>query len=88
MLLINLAVGFLNALKVKSLECMSMINQKSITTPKIINTNDDEPVFYPYSIKINKCSGSIKILMILLRDYAFLMLVRILMLRCFTYWRE
>ena len=26
--------------------------------PKIIDVNINEPVFYPYSIKINKCSGS------------------------------
>ena len=58
MLLINLAVGFLSILKVKSLECMSMINQKCVSRPKIINVNADEPVFYPYSIKVNKCSGS------------------------------
>ena len=25
--------------------------------PKIINTNANEPVFYPLSIKVNKCSG-------------------------------
>ena len=26
--------------------------------PKIINVNNNEPVFYPYSINVNKCSGS------------------------------
>ena len=26
--------------------------------PKIVNVNSDEPVFYPFSIKISKCSGS------------------------------
>ena len=60
MLLINLSVGFLSVLKVKSLKCMSMINQKCKSRPKIIdvNANSGEPVFYPYSIKVNKCSGS------------------------------
>ena len=37
---------------------MSMINRKCISRPKIINLNQDEPVFYPYSISVNKCSGS------------------------------
>ena len=26
--------------------------------PKIININSNEPLFYPYSIKIDKCKGS------------------------------
>ena len=55
MLLINLAISFL---KVKSLECMSVVNQKCMSRPKIIDINANEPAFYPYSIKVNKCSGS------------------------------
>ena len=35
-----------------------MINQKCISRPKIIDVTPDEAVFYPYSIKVNKCSGS------------------------------
>ena len=54
----NLFINFFNAVKVTSLECMSVINQKCMSTPKTIDTNANEPVFYPYSIKINKCSGS------------------------------
>ena len=55
---INLVINFFNALKVNSLECVSMINQKCMSKPKIIDVNNNEPVFYPYSIKVNKCSGS------------------------------
>ena len=58
MLLINLAKSFLNMVKVKSLECMSVFNQKCMSRPKNININANEPIFYPYSIKVNKCSGS------------------------------
>ena len=58
MLLINLLINFFNAIKVNSLECMSMINQKFMSIPKITDINANEPVLYPYSIKINKCSGS------------------------------
>ena len=61
MLLINLAISFLSMLKVKSLECMSVVNQKCMSSPKIIYINANEPVFFPYSIKVNKCSGKIKI---------------------------
>ena len=35
-----------------------MNNQKFKTKTKIININNNEPVFYPFSIKVNKCSGS------------------------------
>ena len=41
-----------------SLECISMNNQECKAKPKIINVNNNEPVFYPYSIKVNKCSRS------------------------------
>ena len=58
MLLINLAISFLNILKVKSFECMSVVNQKCMASPKIIYIYANEPVFFPYSIKVTKCSGS------------------------------
>ena len=48
MLLINLAISLFSILKVKkTLECVSVINEKCISRPKIINLNADEPVFYP-----------------------------------------
>ena len=40
-----------------SLNCISMKNQECKVRPKIINVNSNEPVFYPFSIKISKCSG-------------------------------
>ena len=45
-------------LTVKTLECMSMSNQKCRARPKIIDVNANDPVFHRYSIKVNKCSGS------------------------------
>ena len=53
-----LITTFFNPLYVNSLECISMNNQKCKARPKIIDLNNNEPVFYPYSIKVNKCSGS------------------------------
>ena len=41
-----------------SLECISMSNQECKERPKIVDVNNNEPVFYPYSIKVNKCSGN------------------------------
>ena len=46
-----------NSSNVNSLECVSMNNQECKTT-KIIIINNNEPVYYPFSIKVNKCSGS------------------------------
>ena len=47
-----------NVLNVNSLECVSMNNQECKIRSEIINLNTNEPMFYPYSIKINKCKGS------------------------------
>ena len=41
-----------------SLKCVSMNNQECKIRSEIVNVNSDEPTFYPYSVKINKCSDS------------------------------
>ena len=38
-----------------ALKCIQVNDQ---TCSEIVNVNSDEPVFYPSSVKINKCSGS------------------------------
>ena len=43
---------------VNPLECISMNNQKCKVRPEIVNVNSNEPLFYPFSIKTSKCSGS------------------------------
>ena len=35
-----------------------MNSQACKVRPEIINVNSNEPVFYPFSIKTSKCSGS------------------------------
>ena len=35
-----------------------MNNQECKLRPQIANVNSDEPVFFPFSIKTSKCSGS------------------------------
>ena len=40
------------------LSCISMNNQECKVRPEIIDVNSDEPLFYPFSIKTSKCSGS------------------------------
>ena len=56
MLLINLAISLFNTLKENALQCMSVVNQKCIPRPKIVDVNANEP----YSVLVNKCSGSCK----------------------------
>ena len=41
-----------------ALECVSMSNQECKAIAEIVNINSNEPSFHPYSVKINKCSGS------------------------------
>ena len=45
----------MNPLSATPLSCVSMNNQECKI---IINVNSYEPVFYPFSIKTTKCSGS------------------------------
>ena len=47
-----------NALNVNSLECVLMNYQECKVRSEIIDVNTNEPMFYPYSIKINKSKGS------------------------------
>ena len=43
-----------------ALECASIKNQECKARTKIIDVNSNEPVFYPFSIKVNKCGRSCK----------------------------
>ena len=60
MWLINLTISLFSIIKTKALECVSVINQKCMPRPKILNVNEGigEALFYPYNVLINKCSGS------------------------------
>ena len=40
------------------LDCISMKNQDCKIRPEIININSNNPIFYPFSIKLSKCSGN------------------------------
>ena len=43
---------------VSPLECVSMNNKECKVRFVIANVNSNEHLFYPFSIKTNKCSGS------------------------------
>ena len=54
------AITFINFIlsNVNSLEYVSMNNQECKIRNEITNLSTNEPMFYPYSIKINRCKGS------------------------------
>ena len=46
---------FINA---SSLNCISMENQECKTIPRVINVNSNNHIFFPFNIKVSKCSGN------------------------------
>ena len=55
---ISTMMYFTSLSNVNSLECISMKNQECKVRPKIINIDKNNPIFYPFSIKTNKCSSN------------------------------
>ena len=47
-----------NPLNATPLKCISVTKQECKVRQIIVNVNSDEPVFYPFSIRTSKCSGS------------------------------
>ena len=60
MWLINLAISLFSIIKTKSLECVSVVNQKCMPRSKILDVNEGvgEALFNLYNVLVNKCSGS------------------------------
>ena len=60
MLIINLVITLFGIIKTKALECVSVVNQKCMARPKILDVNEGvgEALFYSYNVQVNKCSGS------------------------------
>ena len=40
------------------LSCISLKNQECKVRPNFADINSNNPIFYPFSIKLNKCSGN------------------------------
>ena len=59
-MLIGLTISLFSIIKTRTLKCLSVINQKCISRPKILDVNEGigEALFYPYNVLVNKCSGS------------------------------
>ena len=47
-----------NFINVSSLSCTSIENQECKARLQIVNSNNNNPTFYPFSIKISKYSGN------------------------------
>ena len=60
-----------NALNVNSSKCVSMNNQECRAIPEVTNINSNEPLFYPYSVKINAVVV-VMISMTYMQNYVFL----------------
>ena len=60
MWLIGLTISLFNIIKTKALECVSVVNQKCMPRPKILDVNEgvSKALFYTYNVQVNKCSGS------------------------------
>ena len=58
--IISLLISLFSIIKTKALEYVSVVNQKCMPRPKILNVNEGvgEALFYKYNVLVNKCSGS------------------------------
>ena len=55
---VSTMIFFSNLSNLYPLECVLMNNQECKVRPKIVVASGNYPIFYPFSIKVNKCSGN------------------------------
>ena len=41
-----------------ALNCVSMNNQECKVRPEIVDVSSNNPIFYPFSVKIKRCNGN------------------------------
>ena len=60
MKIISLLISLFGIIKTKALECVSVVNQKCMPRPKILDVNEGvgEALFYPYNVQVINYSGS------------------------------
>ena len=60
MKIISLLISLFGIIKTKALECVSVVNQKCMARPRILDVNEGvgEALFYLYNVLVNKCSRS------------------------------
>ena len=64
-----------NVFNVNSLECVSVYNQECKIRPEITNPNTNEPLFFPYSIKMSAKAVVIQSMIHMLK-YVFLTILK------------
>ena len=57
-ILVSAMMFFGSLSSVNSLECVSMKNQECKVRPKIVDVSSNNPIFYPFSVKTNKCGSN------------------------------
>ena len=60
-----------------ALNCVSINNQECKVRPKIIDVSSNNPIFYPFSVKINRCSGNCNSINDPYKRFVFLILQKI-----------
>ena len=55
---ISTMMFFSSLSNINPLECASIKNQECKERPEIADVSSNDPIFYPFSIKVNNCSGS------------------------------
>ena len=41
-----------------ALQCISIKNQQCKVRPEIVDVSSNNPIFYPFGVKVNRCSGT------------------------------
>ena len=61
MKIVSLLISLFGIIKTKALEYVSVVNQKCMPRPKILDVNEGvgEALFYPYYVLVKKCSDTI-----------------------------
>ena len=70
-------IFFSSLSEMNSLIFLSMSNQECKVRPQFIGVSSDDPIFYSFSIKINKCSCNCIILMIHIQEFGLFMMLKI-----------
>ena len=75
---INLLISLFSIIKTKALEYVSVVNQRRMPRPKILDVNEGvgEALFYPYNVLVNKLVEVVIRSMTLWRNCAFLISLR------------
>ena len=87
MKIISLLISLFSIIKAKTLECVSVVNQKCMPRPKILDVNEGigEALFYPYKVLVNKCSEVVILYIILCLKYVFLKSLNIVNMQVYNF---